>query len=46
LITQLEEEKHARENLEKELEELRRLSSEISSHLGLTNGAGNGLAKK
>jgi predicted RNase H-like nuclease (RuvC/YqgF family) len=35
LQTELEEEKQARLKLERELEELRKLSSEISSHLGL-----------
>lgn len=35
LKSELDEEKQARMKLEKELEELRKLSSEISSHLGL-----------
>lgn len=35
LQTELDEEKAARLKLERELEELKKLSSEISSHLGL-----------
>lgn len=35
LQTELEEEKNARLKLERELEELKKLSSEITSHLGL-----------
>jgi predicted nucleic acid-binding Zn-ribbon protein len=35
LKSELDEEKQARLKLERELEELRKLSSEISSHLGL-----------
>lgn len=35
LQTELEEEKAARLKLERELDELKKLSSEISSHLGL-----------
>ena len=35
LESQLRDERHARKKLEQELEELKRLSSEISSHLGL-----------
>jgi predicted RNase H-like nuclease (RuvC/YqgF family) len=35
LEKELHAEKEARERLEKELEEIKRISSEISSHLGL-----------
>ena len=37
LEQELNEEKRIREKLERELDDLRRMSSEISSHLGLTN---------
>lgn len=38
LKSELDEEKQARLKLERELDELRKLSSEISSHLGLNQG--------
>ncbi len=38
LHKELEEEKRARQRLEQELEELRKISSEITSHLGLKTG--------
>ena len=40
LEKELDEERHAREKLAVELEEIKKLSSEISSHLGL-NKTGN-----
>ena len=39
LEKELKEERVAREKLEKELEEIKRISSEISSHLGLNKPA-------
>jgi hypothetical protein len=41
LEKELQEERRARENLAKELEEIKKLSSEISSHLGLNKDAPN-----
>jgi predicted RNase H-like nuclease (RuvC/YqgF family) len=41
LEKQLHEERDARKMLEGELDELKRISSEISSHLGITNGKKN-----
>jgi hypothetical protein len=45
LHKELEEEKRARIKLEQELEELRKISSEITSHLGIKS-ATNAFSKK
>jgi predicted RNase H-like nuclease (RuvC/YqgF family) len=41
LHKELEDEKRARQKLEQELDELRKISSEITSHLGIKNEKNN-----